>query len=418
MPSRFFVDIGPLQRFPEFRRLWIGYALRQFGARLTVTTVIYQVFSITHSNLDVGLIAVAQVIPGVISPIFGGAIADAMDRRKLLVITAILMAITTVGLALNSVGQHPALWVLYFCSAATWALNGIDNPTRQAVIVSLVDRNSAVAAQVLRQFLNQMSQIAGPAIAGVLIAAFSHNLSIVYWIDVASTAAALQAVLRLAPLPPTGGRKFSIQSITEGFQFLKGRRVIQACFITDINATLLGLPTSLFPYMATVHFHGGAKTFGLLTAAPAAGAFIGGVVSGWLANIKYQGRAVLISVVVWGLAIVGFGLVPSLGAALALLALAGWADMVSQTMRTTIIQLETPDGLRGRLSSLQSMAVQVGQLGNAEAGLVAALSNAQISIISGGLGCALGVLVIAKLIPSYAHYRLDEHLPEVKVNGS
>jgi MFS family permease len=413
--SRIFVDIGPLRQFPQFRRLWVGYGLRQFGAQLTVTTVVYQVFSLTHSNLDVGLISLAQVVPGVITPIFGGAIADVMDRRKLLAITAILIAMSTVGLAINCIGNHPALWVLYVCSAVTWGLSGIDTPTRTAVLITLVDRKSYIPANALRQFISQASQVGGPAIAGVLIAIFSHNLDIVYWIDVASTGAALYFVLRLLPLPRTGETKFGLKSVMEGFQFLKGRQVIQACFITDINATLLGLPTSLYPYMAAVHFHGGAMTFGLLTAAPGIGAVIGGILSGWTQHVKFPGRAVLVAVVFWGVSIAGFGVVPWLWFAVILLAIAGWANAVSAVMRNTIIQVETPDRLRGRLTGLSSVSVQVGKLGNVEAGLVAAISSAQISIVTGGLGCVFGVLAVTKLMPGFARYRLDNHEPVAEV---
>jgi MFS family permease len=407
LAAPFFVDLRPLRRFPAFRRLWVGYGLRQFGTWVTVTTVIYQVYSITHSNLDVGLISVAQVVPGVITPIFGGALVDAVDRRRLLVITAVLMAFSTVGLALNTLGDHPALWALYVCSAAAWALSGIDTPTRTAVLITLVDRESYIAANVLRQALAQLGQVAGPAIAGVLIATFSHDLAIVYWIDVASTFAALQSVVRLPPLGSAGNR-VSLQAVAEGFRYLKRMQVIQACFITDINATLLGLPTSLYPYMAEVHFHGGAKAFGLLTASPGIGALVGATVSGWTQQVRYQGRAVLIAVVVWGFAIAAFGFAPSLTLGVILLAIAGWGNAVSATMRNTILQAETPDRLRGRITSMQNISVQIGRLGNAESGFVAALSNVQVSIVSGGLGCVIGVLVIARFMPRYARYRLDE----------
>jgi MFS family permease len=330
-----------------------------------------------------------------------------MDRRKLLFITAVLIALTTTGLAVNCLSNHSSLLALYLCSAVTWGLNGIDTPTRTAVLVTLVDRDSYIPANVLRQSLNQITMVAGPAMAGVLIAVFSHDIDIVYWIDVVSTLAALFFVLRLPPLPAVHGTKFGLASVKEGFTFLRGRRVVQACFITDINATLLGLPTSLFPYMAAVHYHGGAMTFGLLTAAPGIGAVIGGLVSGWTVHVRYQGRAVLIAVVFWGFAIAGFGVVPWLWLGVILLAIAGWANAVSALMRNTSIQVETPDRLRGRLTGLQSISVQMGKLGNAEAGLVATLSSAQISIVSGGLGCVLGVIAVARFIPSYARYRLD-----------
>jgi predicted MFS family arabinose efflux permease len=249
----------------------------------------------------------------------------------------------------------------------------------------------------------------------VLIAIFSHDLDIVYWIDVAATGTALYFVLRLAPLPRVEGTKFNLRSIAEGFRYIRGRKVIQACFITDINATLLGLPTSLYPYMAAVHFHGGAMTFGLLTASPGIGAVVGGLLSGWTQRVKFPGRAVLIAVVFWGSSIALFGVVPWLWVAVILLAIAGWANAVSGVMRNTIIQLETPDELRGRISGLASISVQVGKLGNVEAGLVAAISSAEFSIVSGGLGCILGVLAVAKTMPNFARYRLKHHedIPEV-----
>ncbi|MGA7835762.1 MAG: MFS transporter, partial [Acidimicrobiales bacterium] len=343
-----------------------------------------------------------------------GAIADVLDRRKLLAITAVLIALSTVGLAVNCIGNHPALWVLYLSSAMTWGLNGVDQPTRNAVLITLVDRKSYVPATALRQFISQASQVGGPALAGVLIAIFSRNLGIVYWIDVAATGAALCFVLRLSPLPRTEGTKFNFKAVAEGFRFLRGRQVIQACFITDINATLLGLPTSLYPYMAAVHFHGGAMTFGLLTASPGMGAVVGGILSGWTQHVKFPGRAVLIAVVFWGAAITCFGVTPWLWLAVISLAIAGWANAVSGVMRNTIIQMETPDQLRGRISGLASISVQVGKLGNVEAGLVAAVTNAEFSIVSGGLGCILGVIAVAKTMPNFAHYRLShrEQLPE------
>jgi len=407
--AKLFVDIGPLRRFPAFRSLWIGYAVRQLGAQLTVTTVIYQVFAITHSNLDVGLISLAQLGPAIVAPIIGGAIADAIDRRKLLSITAVLIAVCTVGLALNSIGGHPMLWPMFLCSAATWGLAGIDAPTRTAVMMTLVDRESILSTIVLRQLLAQVSLVAGPAFAGLLIAIFSRSLSIVYWIDVASTVAALQAVLRLPALRPTdGGRKFSIGSIVEGFRFVKSREVIGACFIADLNAMVLGMPVSLFPYMAFVHFHGGPKSFGLLTAAPAVGALLGAIISGWTNTVKFTGRAVLLAIALWSVAIIGFGIAPWLWLGVITLVIAGWADAVSALFRSTILQLEVPDRLRGRVSSLQSAVVQSGpRLGNTEAGVVAALANAQISIVTGGLGCLIGILIIARLMPRFSTYNME-----------
>lgn len=415
--SRHLVDITPLRRFPQYRRLWLGYAVRLLGSQLTTTAVTYQVFIISHhSNLDVGFISLAQLAPAILAPMAGGAIADAMDRRKLLVITAICMAVCTVGLALNSLGHHPRLWPLFVLAAAIQAFNGIDAPTRTAVQMTLVDKDSFVSANVLRQMLGQISQVAGPAIAGVLIAVFASNIDWVYWIDVLSTLAAIQAVVRLPPLPPHGGgRKFSLASIVEGFTFLKGRQVIQACFFADLSATVLGLPVSLFPYMAIVHFHGNARTFGVLSACPGIGALLGSLFSGWTSRVVHQGQAVLISIAVWGFALAAFGVVPYFALGCVLVAVAGWADCVSATFRNTIIQVEAPDKLRGRLSSISTAVVQGGpRLGNVEGSLVAAVSSAPIAIVSGGLGCVAGVLLIARFMPKFARYSLSESMLEDK----
>lgn len=409
--SKHFVDITPLRRFPQYRRLMLGYSIRLLGAQLTSTTVIYQVFVITHhSNLDVGYISLVQFVPAIIAPLIGGAVADAIDRRKVLVITAVMLAICTTFLAINSIGNHPQLWPLFVLSGIIQAFNGVDSPTRTAVQMALVDKESFVAANVLRQSLQQTASVAGPAIAGVLIAVFSHNIDWVYWIDVISTLAAIQAVVRLPPLPPHGGgRKFGLTSIAEGFQFLKGRRVIQACFLADLSATVFGLPTSLFPYMAIVHFHGGSRAYGLLMASTGIGAFLGILLSGWTGRVRHQGRAVLYSVGIWGVALTLFGVVPWLAAGVGLVIIAGWADVISATFRNTIIQVEAPDNLRGRLSSINTAVVQGGpRLGNVEASVVAALSTAQISIISGGLICIGGVALLAKFVPQFARYSLSD----------
>jgi MFS family permease len=404
--SKVLIDTLPLRNFPHFRRLWIGYLFRLIGAQLTATTVIYQVYTVTHSNLDVGLLSIAQVGPVVVAPMLGGAIADAIDRRKLLMITAVAMALMTCALALNASTAQPALWPLYVFSALTAGLNGIDNPTRTAVVVTLVDRAAIVPANVLRQLLAQTSNLVGPGVAGILIAAFPHHLALVYWIDVGSTAAALQAAVRLPPLQPSGGgRKFGVASIREGFGFLRRSQVIQACLAADFMATLLGSPVSLFPYMALTRFHGGPTAYGILCAAPAIGAGLGAAASGWTSAIRYYGRWVLIAITTWGIAIVGFGLAPWFWLAVAYMAIAGWADSTSAIFRTAILQLETPDQLRGRLSSIQTIVVQSGPLlGNAEAGLVARLSSAPISIVTGGLACLVGVGVIVRLVPRISRY--------------
>jgi MFS family permease len=405
------VDIGPLRRFPQYRRVWIGYTISALGSQLTIVAVAFQVFAITHSSFDVGLVSLIQLVPAIFAPMVGGAIADAIDRRKVLVYTAIAMTLCPIGLALNALGGHPALWPLFLIPAVSWIFSGISGPTSTAVQMTLVDRESLVAANVLRLIIQRLATVVGPTLGGVLIA--TGGVRLCYWLDAVSFFAAIGAVAFLQPLPHAGGvTKFGWTSIKEGFAFLRGRQVIQACFIADFNATVLGLPTSLFPAMAYSHFGAtnakqAAVIYGLLVAAPGFGGLVGSLVSGWTIEIRRQGRAVLLSITLWGFALASFGIVRILPIALVFLAIAGWSDLVSASFRNTILQFETPDRLRGRLSALSTTVVSSGpRLGNFEAGAVAAVSNTEWSVVSGGLGCVLAMLLLAKFMPRFGSYQM------------
>jgi MFS family permease len=398
------MDITPLRRYPEFRRLWIGYTISQLGSQLTVVAVAYQVYILTGSSLDVGLISLVQLGPSIIGPIFGGSLADSMDRRKLLLITNTLVASCSVALAVNSELRHPALWPLFVVAGVSAGFSGVDNPARTAAMVNLVDRESLVAANALRTLMQQVAYVVGPAIAGALLAAF--GISAVFWVDVATFGAAIIAVYTLSPsVPHGGGTRFGLTSIREGFAYLRGRQAIQGVFIADLDAMILGMPTSLFPQLGLQHFHGTATTVGLLYSGAGFGAFLGAALSGWTTQIKRLGRAIIICVAIWGAAITVFGLTASLPLALIMIAIAGGADVVSAVFRSTILQSEVPDRLRGRLTAVQSSVVQGGpRLGNTEAGIVAALSNTEISIVSGGIGCIVGILLIGRFMPQFTRY--------------
>ncbi|MGO9333805.1 MAG: MFS transporter [Acidimicrobiales bacterium] len=402
--GRLLVDLGPLRQSQAFRRLWGGYLVTTLGSQLTVVAVPYQVFRLTHSSLDVGLVGLAQIVPVLGGSLFGGSIADAVDRRRLLLVTQFSLAACSVGLALNSSDGQAALWPLYALSALAAGVASVDSPARSAVLANLVGRPMFVSANALWQLLIQVGQVAGPAVAGLLLGQF--GIASVYWIDAATFAVSLLAVASLPGLrPPGGGTRFGLRSIAEGLRYLKGRPVLQGTFLIDLNAMVLGMPRALFPALGLLSFHGGAATVGLLYAAPGAGALIGALFTGWVATVRKQGRAVLIAVMIWGTAIAAFGLVPWLFAGLALLALAGAADVVSAVFRSTILQLEAPESLRGRLSSIHTAVVTGGpRLGDFEAGAVAAVSTPQISVVSGGLGCLVGVGLVAWLMPRFSRY--------------
>lgn len=410
---RLFVDLGPLRQSQGFRRLWSGYLVATLGSQLTVVAIPYQVFRLTHSSLDVGLIGLAQIIPVLGGSLFGGSIADAVDRRLLLIVTQLSLAACSIGLALNSFGGHPALGPLYGLSALSAGIASIDSPARSAVLATLVGRQMFASASALWQLLFQVGQVAGPAIAGLLLG--QVGIDSVYWIDAATFAVSLAAVVSLPSLrPPGGGTRFGLRSMAEGLRYLKGRPVLQGTFVIDLNAMVLGMPRALFPALAFARFHGGAATVGLLYAAPGAGALIGALLTGWVTAVARQGRAVLVAVFIWGAAIAAFGLVSWLAVALVLLAIAGAADVISAVFRNTILQLESPEALRGRLSSVHTAVVSGGpRLGDFEAGAVATLSTPQISVVSGGLGCLVGVGLVSLLMPRFANYdtRNDGHGP-------
>ncbi len=397
--SRFLADVTPLRESREFRLLYSGQVVSLVGRQLTVVAVPYQVYLLTRSSLLVGLVSLAQLVPLLAGSLVGGAVADAYDRRRIMLAMQLLLAGTSAALAVNAAASSPQLWPLFVFSALGAGFSSIDSPTRAAAIPSLVVREQLPAAYALNQMGFQLTSVVGPALAGLTIAQL--GLAMTFWIDVASFGASIAALLLMRPLVPEGGgTRAGLSSVVEGFRFLKGRRVIQSTFYIDLNAMIFGMPRALFPELGTTLFAGGATTVGLLYAAPAAGALVAGLTSGWVSNVHRQGRAVLVSVAIWGAAIAGFGLVSWLPAALLLLAAAGAADAVSAVFRNTLLQLRVPDRLRGRLSGVHIAVVTGGpRLGDMEAGGVAALTSAPFAVVSGGLACIAGAALIAALIP-------------------
>jgi MFS family permease len=404
--ARMIVDIEPIRVYPEFRRLWFGFAVSSIGTQMSVVAIALEVYRITGSNLDVGLISLIQLLPAIFGAMLGGSIADAMDRRKLMVISSGTMALLATGLALNAEQHHPLLWLVYALAGINSAFQGINGPALVAVLLSIVDREMMVKANALRQLSAQIASVFGPTLAGVILSAF--GIKAVFWANAGTFVAAIFAVLSVGSHPPIGGRtKFGLKSVVEGLAFLKGRQAIQGCFIADINATVLGMPTALFPALALHHFHGGDGILGILYAAPGAGALIASGMSGWTPRVRRPGRAVVIAIIVWGLGLAGFGLVSYFPLAVLLIAIAGGADVISAVFRSTIIQTQTPDRLRGRLSAIQQAVVTSGpRLGNGEAGIVAALTNTQFSVVSGGIGCVIGIAIIAKAMPKFVSYEI------------
>ncbi|MCL2396370.1 MAG: MFS transporter [Acidimicrobiaceae bacterium] len=402
---RILMDITPVRESRDFRLIFGGQAVSVLGNQLTQVAVPFQVYALTHSSFDVGLVSLIQLFPLLACSLLGGSLIDAVDRRRLLIVVEALMACSSAGLAVNTdVGPH--LWVLFVLPAVTAGLSGIDNPTRNAMIPSLVPTTQIPAGTALFQVLNQFGSVAGPSVGGLLLA--GPGLKFVFWVDVVSFAVSILAASAMSPQPPSvAGQRPGLRSVAEGLRFVRGHQAIQGAYLIDINAMVFGMPRALFPALALHHFGGGARTVGFLYAAPGVGAFFGALTTGWVSRVRRQGVVVTVAVVIWGCAIAAFGLVPWLALGLVLLAVAGWADVISALFRNMIIQFSTPDRMRGRLLGLQIGVVAGGpRLGDLEAGSVATLFGNQVSVVSGGLACVVGALGLVRLLPEFRRVEL------------
>jgi MFS family permease len=375
------------------------------GRQLTIVAVPFQVYELTGSTLAVGLLGAAQLVPLLLVSVVGGALADAVDRRKLLVISQLTLAATAAGLLWNSLAAEPLLWPLFVLVAINAGVSAVDSPARHAIVPGLVGRQLLPASLALNQTLTNTAAAALPAIAGLLIATaglpFCYGTEMVLFLIGA-------ALMRRVPNVPTegGGRDFGFSSIAEGFRYLKDQRVIQATLLIDLNAMVFGMPTALFPAMGTGIFGGDAFTVGLLYSAFGVGALVGALTSGWVSSVVRHGRATVIAVMGWGVAIAIFGFTDSLPVALVMLGLAGAADVVSAIFRGSIIQLTAPDELRGRMGGMHTAVVAGGpRLGDFEAGVVSELTSIRFSVVSGGFACIIGALLIARWAPEFLHYR-------------
>jgi len=408
MPGRILVDTTPLRESRDFRLLFSGQLISIMGTQLTVVAIPYQVYSMTHSTLQVGAISLAQLIPFLFGALSAGPIGDAVDKRRIMIWTAAAMMLTSGAMAVNAAVAHPSLVVLYVVSSLAAGLMGFSNTARMAAVPSMVERRHFAAAAAMTQIVFQLGVIVGPALSGLLL---GIGLPLVYALDAASFVVATITSAMLRPIPPhEGARGLSPwESTKEGLRYLRSRQALQGVYLIDINAMVFGMPRALFPAMAASVFGGGTIALGFLYAAPGVGALIGAVTTGWVANLRRQGWAVIVAVCVWGAAIAVFGLVDTLWVGLVLLAVAGWADVISAVLRNTILQTSIPERFRSRMSSIQMAVVQGGpRVGDMESGAVATLTSVEFSVISGGLACIVGAAVIGALMPVFRHHVAGE----------
>ena len=403
------VDTRPF-RHRDFRNLWIGQAVSTIGGEIGTVAVPYQVYTLTHSTAVVGLLGLASLVPLLVVPLVGGALADALDRRTVLLRTETGMAIVTALFLVNSLLSHPRVWALFVLQALAVAIFSLGRPAMATLTPRLVPNEELEAAMAVENVYGSLASVGGPAVGGLLIAA--AGVPWTYGIDLVTYAASFVALALLPKLEPAENvERPSIRSILEGFRYLTGRQALIGIFVVDTNAMIFGMPSALFPAIALHQLDGNAATVGYLYAAPYAGALVGSLFSGWTSHVRRQGLAVTIAACLWGLAIAAFGFATSLWPALFLLAIAGGADFFSAVLRSTILVRSTPPHLLGRLSGIEFMQVaSAPNLGDVEAGVLASLTSLRFSVVSGGLLCVIGCAATALVLPGFLHY--DSRKPQ------
>ena len=400
------VDTSPLRDSRDYRLLTVGGFVSGVGSQLTLVALPYQVYLLTRSSFQVGLIGLVELVPLVTVALVGGALADRMDRRRLLVIAQLIMLATSAALMAGALAGHPPVWLLYLLAAIAAGGSAIDRPARSAMLPRIVGPERLPAAISFTYGLYQLTMVVGPALAGIVIGTL--GLEWAYGLDVASFVVMLWTAARMAahPVEPGVEHEPVLRSLRSGVRFAARSGELMGSFAIDILAMTFGMPRALFPALALTVYHAGATGVGLLYAAVSAGAVVAAFSTGWLRHASRLGRIVAITVAVWGVGITLLGLTTSLWAATACLFVAGAADSVSAVCRATILQTATPDPMRGRMSSIFTLVVAGGpRVGDVESGSVAAAFGTRVSVVSGGLLCLAGIVPMMLAFPAFWRYR-------------
>ena len=416
------MDTTPL-RNPAYRALFWGIAVTMFGQHMTLVAVPYQVYVMTGSSLLVGFTSIVGLVPLVVFGLLGGAIADVMDRRRLLLITSVGAAVTAVGLALQALlpggGNLALLWVL---TAALSGFAAVNQPTRSAVIPTVVGLENVPAANALSMTVRHIGTIAGPLLAGLLIA--FGGLPIAYTVDAGGFLLAALLIRKLPPLPPPSvvGRVrlgAAVRGVAEGFTFLRTQPVLLMTFVVDVIAMLFAWPAAVFPELSETRFAESPNALGWLFAGISIGALVAGLTSGWIGRVDRQGAVVIVAIAVWGVAIVGFGLSPSLVLAVLCLAVAGASDMISAVLRTSMLQTAAPDDMRGRMQGVFLVVVAGGpRLGDLRAGAMASAAGVTVAMVSGGVVIVVAMVVVALVVPSFWFFRASRPASSAAPSGT
>lgn len=412
--SRLLPDLAPWRSSRDFRLLWCAGVVTIFGSFLTIVALPVQLKELTGSTLAVGAIGAVELVPLIVFGLYGGALADALDRRKLILYTEAALALLSVGLLANTLLPHPMVWPLYAVAALSSALIGLQRPALDAIVPRIVPHDQLTAAAALNALRWQIGAIAGPSLAGVLIA--FAGLPWAYGIDIATYAVSVVLTLGLRPSPAAhDADKPSLRSIAEGARYAWSRKELLGTYAIDLAAMFFAFPTAIFPFLADdLHAR---WSLGLMYAAGTVGALAVSLTSGWSSRVHHHGRMVALAAAAWGVAMSVAGWMHNVWLVLLFLAVAGGCDMVSGIFRGTMWNQTIPDELRGRLAGIELLSFSVGpQLGQVRVGGMAALTSVRTSIWSGGLACVAAVGLLAAALPKLMSYdaRTNEHAARMR----
>ncbi|MEZ5115436.1 MAG: MFS transporter [Candidatus Nanopelagicales bacterium] len=400
---RWGVDVSPLRTSRDFRLLFSSGMVTYLGSTMTMVALPFQVAEQTGSYVAVGLIGLAELVPLVAFGLYGGALADSVDRRRIAVITELGALLLALVLLLNAALPSPSLLLLYVVAMLFAVVDGLQRPSLEAIVPRVVRHDQLAAAGILSSLKWNTGSILGPAVAGLLIAWI--GVGSVYAVDAVTFALSLALLLRLRPVPPTADRtqRPSLRHIAEGLRYAAGRRDLLGTYAVDIAAMTFAFPYALFPFVAAEF--DAPWSLGLLYAAGAVGGLLITATSGWVPRVHRHGRAIVLAAAVWGLAIAAVGLSPTIWFVLGFLVVAGAADMVSGQFRLLMWNQTIPDEMRGRLAGVELLSYSIGPLlGQVRASTVAQLTSLRMSLASGGVLCVVASGVLAACLPSLWKY--------------
>ena len=400
------LDLSPLRRHRDFRLVYAGQFVSALGSFLTYVALPVQIYALTKSSGIVGLLGAAQLVPLALTALWGGALADAIDRRRLLLWSETLLMCGSLTLAVNSILPHPSVALLFVVAACMSAVNGFHTPALESLTPRLVAIDDLPAVSALTSLRGTTAQIGGPALAGVCIATLGFGFT--FAVNAATFGFSLVAISAIRSMPPAeGAKRAGVSSILEGIAYAASRPELIGTYVVDIVALTFAIPMAVFPALAAQW--GGPSAVGYLYSSMSVGAFLITLFSGWTRNVKRRGAAVVIAAALWGVAITALGHAPSLPVAIACLVFAGAADMVSGLFRMTIWNETIPSAIRGRMAGIEQLSYMTGPLlGNARAGFMAERFGLARSIAWGGLACIAGVVACVPILPAFWRYRRSD----------